>query len=407
MRWRFLDPDRPADAHARRNTIWRIDAWWKEFEAKTDEIESLFTRDAEWDLPEWMATHLQAVHPQLMWEYGPAVRGNGRRLVITPESARHVRPLTATLLERAPQISGWEFYGYRLQEDVVSAHAVVEGRVNRDISEYQVSAKRGSSQRIDLCFFSSSIADESDRIASHAAFLATESLLGEEVLDKWIGAIEVARLPKPSKVSQLFGRSAERVPHLISLERLQPTVKALIDSIGEQLPPRPYYECAANDEWTLWELSPNAADDYCSQDDLYIASSANRSMWSAGHDGGLFYSERFSRCGEIFCYVKFDAHGKSPNEQLVQRRSLEEALNQFLVEEKIGCQVGGGTGLRYSYIDLALVDLERAIRAVQERLQAANAPKRSWIQFYDADLVGEWIGVFPETPPPPMQVFDR
>ena len=37
-----------------------IDAWWTAFEAKSDDIDALFSRKtaADWDLPEWMQENL-------------------------------------------------------------------------------------------------------------------------------------------------------------------------------------------------------------------------------------------------------------------------------------------------------------------------------------------------------------
>lgn len=82
-------------------------------------------RKARWDLPRWMDDHLHPIHPKIMWEYGPAVSGDGHRFVLTPESAHELRPLVAKILERAPSIPGWEFYDARLPEDLESMKATV------------------------------------------------------------------------------------------------------------------------------------------------------------------------------------------------------------------------------------------------------------------------------------------
>lgn len=68
---------------------------------------------------------------------------------------------------------------------------------------------------------------------------------------------------------------------------------------------------------------------------------------------------------------------------------------------------GSGTGLRYTYLDLALVDLDQGIQVIRKRLQEGGVPKRSWIQFFDADLAAEWIGIYDDSPPPPMPSFDE
>jgi hypothetical protein len=81
-------------------------------------------------------------------------------------------------------------------------------------------------------------------------------------------------------------------------------------------------------------------------------------------------------------------------------------LDEVLKPAKLGCQIGGATGLKYSNIELALSNLKRGIRAVRKRLQKGRVPKRSWILFHDADLAAEWVGIYDDSPPPPVQLPD-
>jgi hypothetical protein len=112
----------------------KIDDWWHQFACKANDLDDLFSHRSEWDLPAWMERHLQAISPDLMWEFGRAVRGDGHRLVITPEAEKHLRPMVQTLLERAPSLSGWEFYAHRLPEDLEMAHQMVTVRAGGDLS---------------------------------------------------------------------------------------------------------------------------------------------------------------------------------------------------------------------------------------------------------------------------------
>ncbi|WP_406694264.1 hypothetical protein V5E97_24610 [Singulisphaera sp. Ch08] len=102
MRWLYYHDHKPEDAAEREAIIAKIDAWWRAFDGQVDNLKSLFKQEARWDLPKWMDDNLHAIHPEIMWEYGPAVLGEGHRLVLTPESAHELRPLVATILERAP-----------------------------------------------------------------------------------------------------------------------------------------------------------------------------------------------------------------------------------------------------------------------------------------------------------------
>src|SRR5262245_16089042 len=117
MRWLFADPKNPEEAGYVNEKVAAIDHWWQEFQAKIEKIEGAFKPRSRYNLPKLMEETLQAIHPGLMWEFGPAVRlENGYRLVITPEGQRFLRPIVRTILERAPKRPNWEFYPYRQPE---------------------------------------------------------------------------------------------------------------------------------------------------------------------------------------------------------------------------------------------------------------------------------------------------
>jgi hypothetical protein len=401
MRWRFIDPNNRDENAERKAVTSRIDSWWSAFRDKTDSITALFRQEAKFDLAAFMARHLGGVHPNLMWEFGPAVRGPGYRLVITPEAAHHLRPLVRAIVERVPAIDGWEFYEYRLAEDMEMVRETVEGRTGVDVTDFKVRASRGDQQRVDVIYTSPAVADAKDSDANNAAFVATESVLGEKCLNNWIGAIEVAP-PRRNGHKSLPGGGPKESPAFRGLDGLKETVDALIGSMREQLQPRPHWQWVEGAEWTMWQLQPDQADDYCEQQDLFVGKSANVEQWTAAHTGGIFTSERFSRCGETFCYLKIDGSEGLGEGGFTDKAEIEDALDAVLKPGKLGCHIGGGTGLRYSYIDLALTDVDRGIQAVRQRLQAGKAPKRSWIQFFDSDLAAEWVGVYDNSPPPPM-----
>jgi hypothetical protein len=370
--------------------------------SKASEIEALFSNKSNWDLPEWMVRQLGAVHPELMWEFGRSIQAKGTRLVITPESSHHLRPLVHDLLERAPTIKNWEFYGHRLIEDLESARQTVEDRVARDISDFKFRASIGDGNNVDLTFSAPSITSQGDRRAFEAAFIATESLLGEECLNDWVGILEVVPWPGLPTIDQLAKKQAGR---FLSLDHLKSTVDSLIAHIQEQLSRTPYFELDDESPWNMWELKPDEQDDYGEQEDLFVGLSANPLQWIAGRSRQRFCSKRFSGCGETFCYVKVDRYQGWSEDGFADKSEIEDALNEVLVPAKLGSHMGGGTGLRYLYVDLALTDVDKALDVIRARLQAGKAPIRTWIQFYDSDWKAEWVGVYDDTPPPPMTCF--
>jgi hypothetical protein len=402
MRWRFHDPSNLQEKSQHDRIVRLIDEWWNAFAAKTDDLAALFSQRLQWDLPAWMDEHLHAIDPRLYWEFGPALRGDGHRLVITPETDKQLRPIVSTILGRAPSVPRWEFYPYRVPESLENAEATVHGRCGGSLEGYMARASIGEHNLVDLVYHSPGAEPDDDPQATKEAFIATETLLGEERLDKWIGAVEAKSLAKPGLFSKLMGRGGKPHPSMIPLDRLGPTVESLISSIRDQLPDRPYHQIdvkADGHGWGSYGMKPEQADDYPARTDLIAGATAAGAMCLAAHSQ-QFYSERFSRFGETFCYLKID--GSNPPDHLRDREVIEDAIDAALIPHALGRSLGGATGIRYSYVDLALTDLDRTIPILRTAMRTLQLPHRAWLIFWDADLADEWVGIHDDTPPPPM-----
>src|SRR5262249_3166302 len=149
---------------------------------------------------------------------------------------------------------------------------------------------------------------------------------------------------------------------------------------------RPYMDRIAGTEWSLLKLEPDEADDYADQSDLLVATTCDVELWKATHQSAPFYSQRFSRCKETFAYVKLDGSNRRRGSEAEDRGKIEDALDAALEKDGLGAHIGGGTGLRYSYIDLALTDLDRGVEQTRKALRKLKVLERSWILFFDADL---------------------
>jgi hypothetical protein len=391
------DERNPHEVAARAAVMGKIEAWWKAFEAKTGTLDDLFARRAQWDLVGWMREHLKGIDPHLMWEFGPAMRKPGHRVVITPEGRTYLRPMLDTILAKAPKLRNWEFYGYRPAQDPSRILQVVESRTGTEVKDARVTASLGNGRRIDLCYYLPGAREGDDKDGLRVAFAATETVLGEGILDQWIGRIDI----RPA--SEVRGED-----RFLPLERLKETVEALIASVVDQLPSEPLHAVDLNKmsasekpSGTVFRLQPTRADDYPGFSDLATASCANKELWLGMHGSGAFYSARFSRLGEKFCYIKIDGADGLGASKYPDRVSVEDALDEALIPARAGRVVSGGTGLRYSYIDLALADVDRAIPLIRGCLTEGMVPRRTWVLFFDAPLAREWVGIYPETAAPP------
>ena len=379
MRFRFHEGHQSAEQTAVHRAIER---WWSAFRANAAQIDSMFRQGAQLDLPAFMHEHLAAVDERLMWEFGPALRGGKHRLVVTPERVRHLRPLVDELLSRAPADTGFEFYFGRQAEPLELVAMTVEGRTAESIEGWRLSATINEHLGLDL-----RVVPRREQLASEeisgAAVVAAESLLGEAFLDVFCDSIDVS--------------SDE--PDAVPLDAAGAHLRSMLERARGTLATAPLHEFGDTLKWTMFKLEPRRAEDYPHQLDLFVGKTVHVPMWQCAHSAG-FSSARFSRFGETFCFLKLDGKDAG-SETFADKGAIEDALEAALRPAGLGAVVGGGTGLRYSYIDLALPDVERALPVVRQALQRGGIAKRSWLQFYDDALAAEWVGIWDDTPAPP------
>jgi hypothetical protein len=146
---------------------------------------------------------------------------------------------------------------------------------------------------------------------------------------------------------------------------------------------------------------PAKAAEYPGRTDYIVGSTVIPGLLETYHRDNGIDAQQFSGCGETFCYLKIDGKEGLNGSAFADRSQIEDSLDPALRSAKLGCVIGGGTGLRYSYVDFAVVDIDRACQAIRTVLKAANVPKRSWIQFFDEAHQGRWLGIWDETPKPP------
>lgn len=390
MRWIHQSKVDTVEMNERARLRSLMDGWWQEFAKRVNVLDATFRGADSFDISGWMEKHLAPINPNLMWEFGPAAAGRGHRLVITCETHCELRPLVAELFDRAPQIDGWEFHQWRPAESQDRAAQIVSAQLGVDLNGVQVTVSVGEDQRIDLTYrWPTTPADR--ETAYDAAFVATELLLGEQQVDYSVGLIQLT--------DETSGETGAQ--HFHTLDRLNPTFAALRASMADQLPSTPFLDRVEDIRWAVLELKPQEAIDYPQRADLVTAITCDPGLFGSTFSEGPFYSFRFSRCDEKFCYVKVDGADVT-GIKFPDREEMEEAVRKILDESGAGCLIGSGTGLRYSYLELALTNVDAAIRELRQLLGNGNVPRRSWILFHDADLQDEWVGIYEDSPPPPL-----
>jgi hypothetical protein len=382
MRWRF---PHSGESTARELVTGRIDSWWRAFVDAAPRLDDYFRGGGHWDLAGWMRENLGLVDDRIMWEFGPGTGGRGgQRLVLTPEAEHRLRPLVDVVLSRAPELDGWEFHPHRLAEDLSHALRAVAERTSVEFYGWQAHADLTDEGLIDIVLSPPFALSEKEE-ARAAALLLVEALVGEELMDVWVGDVEIAAHSGSGPLGDLA-----------------PVVRALVEAQRARLPKLPYWRRAREASWTLLRLAPRTGQtDFAGQQDMLIAKTMDLDLWKALHGQRPFHSRRFSRSGEVMATLKIDGANGLAGDGLIDKASIEDAVAHTLEPLKLGGQIGGGTGLRYSYIDLALTNVEAAMDELRPVLRAANLPRRSWLLFFDADLGDEWIPIWDDAPSPP------
>jgi hypothetical protein len=150
----------------------------------------------------------------------------------------------------------------------------------------------------------------------------------------------------------------------------------------------------------MLEATPEPRADHEAQDDLLLATTRYPEMLKCFLEGRPFSSRRFSKLGELFVYLKFDQLELSAAERLAHRTRIEDALDLCLRRERLGAVIGNGLGLRYGYLDFALLDPKRALEVLAASGRELALPKRSWLRFCDSLREREWLGIWPDSPSP-------
>ncbi|MBX3442121.1 MAG: hypothetical protein KF774_06920 [Planctomyces sp.] len=386
MRCRFWEPGVPIETQMRDQTLARIQRWWREFDARRADLVDTFNERQNWDLTDWMAEHLQTIDNGLMWEFGPALRGEGHRLVITPEGTHRLQTLAQMIVDMAPDFEGWEFHSARPASGD-HLEVLIGARTGIDVSGTTVAVKPGRHRCIDLdyAFTNPEYAD------AGLAIIVTECLVGERTAGRWIGEISVSA----GNSCEAFKRDA---PLRDAGERIERERRRLADS----LPKQAIVDGTPSGKGTVWRVKPIPEKAPSFRFDITLAHSWLQEVWEASLYSPNFASERFSGAGESFCCLQFEETLDESSFDPARGSEVERLLDQVLKSRRLGRVTGAAIGTRFAYVDLALKSLEAGIQAIRPPLRAHGVPRNSWIRFFDLDLAeSEWVGIHPDTPLPP------
>ncbi len=270
----------------------------------------------------------------------------------------------------------------------------IRHQTGRDFSMAHARAGFGRGHLLDIVLYLPGCTHAGDCDVEAEDFIVL--LLGEEIFNHWLGEVTTVPATRRGPLTVINSNSEEQ--NALPIQLLPESIRAAISGLRAGLPPLP---CASSDsdDWVAFELEPKPASDFAAQNDLVFCSTRVPELKKCFLRGLSFFSGRFTTSGALFVYLKYDSDQVSAEARLAERARFEAAILAALRPEQ-GVLVGVGLGVRYGYLDLAIVDPDCVSSQVIPALRAADISRRSWFLFCDSYLELESIGVYPDSPRP-------
>ncbi len=386
-------------------TVEAIHSWWSTFDKHREDLHKQFQPHSThgFDVAEFMHQHFAKINKRMCWEYGPS-NIKDHLLAIAPERRKDLEPLARLICSLAPEYENFEIVVNRQPEDWNVYMSYTDGRFQWSGADgILFDIQNGQNNLFDIVFHVPHNTQSSDIYS--ACYITCETLLGEDIMSKWVGFFDVQTLPKKSLFSRL---KADKLAHLKPLKDLRQTLASKIAHLKNNLQAHPYAAMTEETHWSLLSMEPKDQQDYEPLRDMITSVTPSTELFNAYYSNrDRFYSERFSKFGEQFIFLQLDGSADDLDQQIFgDRGEIEDALDAALIKNTVGKVIGGGTGRKYSYIHFAVTDLQTAIESLKRTLRNEKCTRRAWIMFHDANRQQEWIDIWDDTPAPKLPTIE-
>lgn len=357
----------------------RFSEWWKLF-AKVNGKIIQSIQDRDFETMTFLFSNIQEkVHPGLFWEVSVGSAPEKWDLIITPESNFRLRPFVNEMLSHAPTLPQWQFWGYRQPCPYESVLQIVQGRQQSNFAALQFQLDISANNKVDVSIIiPAETSPGEERNLLGAAFLGLEALLGEEIIEKWLGTLRMERIQLPNSPLILAPAVAESFRNKIA-------------EIKYHLPEEPSWKYPPTEQVTVFQMEPNPNTLQVFQSDIQSYLTLEPEIFRAIHSNGSFSSLQYSNHQELFCYIKW-ADLRADNEaRLETRNTIFEQLEVGLRDAEAGITIGQALGLKHSYVDLVIGNKEHALAVIKEVLSEYPLITQVWLYFHDTNLTMEWI----------------
>jgi hypothetical protein len=168
-----------------------IGDFWIWFTCNREKLLSLYRDEQFEELGHQVADELGKIDAGLSWEMGPGKK-TANLLTISAEGNPKLCGLAALMIQLAPPLRGWEFYSSRPPRPAPAIVRLPESGDSFETAQWQfVPVENADGGRLDLLIVDDQLARSDRETALRAVSIYLDEMLGEDMVQKWIGAFEI------------------------------------------------------------------------------------------------------------------------------------------------------------------------------------------------------------------------
>lgn len=310
--------------------------------------------------------------PGMAWVYGPGENKTGHSLTLSGEGVLAKQFVAEYWLSQAPKLDGWTFYASRQPSDSfngITLHLEKDDETFKPIEFWIVPYVDKDAEKIDISVWHPSIKRLPERARFMALFLMLDELLGEHGTQNWIGEIKF---------------SEDQLKKAIPIAELR-------ELIAETQQGHGWKKYRPTDTYSSYHLKEQDGD--WLRGDTVAGSSRFFRLLGSYFDAEGPCEHPLPDLGVDLVFIAIPAAHFPKGEEVTARGEIEDDLIAALEAEASGISLGGATGHKNCYIDLALYDGDRSLEIVRSVLRKHCLPKLTKIHFFTTDRAKEVIAM--------------
>src|SRR5215470_11728883 len=182
--------------HTPTRTSPTIADFWSWWSTARDPIQQTIEAGGAATLADELNVRVNAIHPDLHWEFAKGARSR-HALIVSPGGNARLRTVAARWLAEAPAPDEvWEYHRSRQADPGALSATFSSGGHRLDLDELLFASTVDRDRRcVHVVVYHPGFADVPEGLRAQVTFLALDWLLGEDAVETWVGAVEWSTTP--------------------------------------------------------------------------------------------------------------------------------------------------------------------------------------------------------------------